>query len=121
MTEAAKPDVDLLSLLVKGGFLTPTTRRVIENFARRWDMSPFHALLVTEVMSEHDLADALATLCSVDRLFHVASLGVDEETLKILGFKRAREWECIVLKTEDGTFDLVLADPTRTDRHRQLK
>lgn len=113
--------LDILALLVKGGFLTPTIRRVVDAFAKRWDISPFHSLLITEVMPEHDLADALATLCSVDRLFHVASLGVDDEALKVIGFKRAREWECIALKTEDGGLDLVFADPTRLDRSRQLK
>ena len=112
---------DILTLLVKGGFVTPTLRRIIEGFAKKWDLSPFHALLITEVMPENDLADALATLCSVDRLFHVVSLGVDEEALKIIGFKRAREWECIALKTEDGMLDLVFADPTRSERTAQLK
>jgi hypothetical protein len=112
---------DILTRLVKGGFITPTIRKTVEHFAKRWDVSHFHALLVTEVMPENDLADALATLCGVDRLFHVASLGIDEEALKIIGFKRAREWECIVLETEDGTLDLVFADPTQTERTQQLK
>lgn len=116
---AACPDI--LAMLTKGGFVTPTIKRIIEAFGKKWGVSPFHALLITEVLPENDLADALATLCSVDRLFHVASLGVDEEALKIIGFKRAREWECIALKAEDGKLDLVFADPTRTDRTEQLK
>lgn len=120
MSEPGAPAA-ILALLVKGGFLTPNLKRVIEAFARKWEMSPFHALLMTEVFPENELADALATLCGVDRLFHVASLGIDEEALKIIGFKRAREWECIVVKTEDGALDLVFADPTQTARTLQLK
>jgi hypothetical protein len=122
MSEKSPPiPLEILPLLVKGGFLTPTMRRVIEAFSKKWDITPFHAILLTEVMPENDLADALATLCSVDRLFHISSLPIDEEALKVIGFKRAREWECIALQTEDGTLDLVLADPTQYERTSQLK
>ena len=112
---------DLLPLLVRGGFITQSVRRLVERFTARWDVTPFHALLLTEVMAEQDLADALAKLLGVDRIFNVRTATVDEEALKIIGFQRARQWECLVLKTEHGTRDLVIADPSRNDRTQQLK
>jgi hypothetical protein len=40
---------------------------------------------------------------------------VDEEALKIIGFRRARDWECVAVAS-DGGLDLVLADPTQKER-----
>lgn len=118
---APEDGTEILDLLAKGGYLTPNVRSAVARFAKRWELSHFHALLMTRAVSEADLADAVAKGLGIHRLFHVPTLTVDEECLKIIGFRRARLWECLVLKTEDGAFDLVFADPTQHERTRQLK
>jgi hypothetical protein len=108
--------LDILEILEKSGQITPTIRRMIESFAAKWRISPFHALLQTEVMNETALADALALALGIDRLFQVQSLPPAEEALHIIGFRRAREWECMAFQAESGRLDLTCADPTQKDR-----
>jgi hypothetical protein len=112
---SANGDDDLLTLLVGGGHLSPSLKAIVAGYAQRWAISPFHALLETSVMDEADLADALGATLAIDRMYHLLGQPVDEEALKIIGFRRAREWECLAL-TSDGGLDLVLADPTQKDR-----
>jgi hypothetical protein len=72
-------------------------------------------------MSEPGLANALARSLKIDRLHHLRSLTLAEDTLDIITFKRAREWECIALRGPKGELDVVFADPTRKDRIDEIK
>jgi hypothetical protein len=115
---------DLLTLLEKENYLTKTNRLVIERFVQRWEVSPFHALLMTELLSESQLANALARSLKLDRLHHLRTLKLAEDTLDIITFRRAREWECIALVADEragGGLELVFADPTRKDRIDEIK
>ena len=112
----------LLELLEREDYLTRTNRQVVERFVQRWSVSPFHALLMTELMSEASLANALAGSLKIDRLHHLRSLKLAEDTLDIITFKRAREWECIAVTGDAaGTLEVVFADPTRKDRIDEIK
>lgn len=115
---------DLLLLLEREDYLTKASRLAVERYVAKWQVSPFHALLMTELMSESALANALARSLKIDRLHHLRSLKLAEDTLDIITFKRAREWECIPLTGDggkDGTLDLVFADPTAKDRINEIK
>lgn len=115
---------DLLTRLVKGRFITPSSRRMLELFVRRWEVSPLHAILQTEVMPESELADAMAELYKVDRVFQVASLPISKEALRIIGFARARQRECLPVgdfEGRTGRFEIILADPSEKDWIDQLK
>lgn len=117
-------DFSLLHLLEKEDYLSRTNRLVVERFVQRWEVSPFHALLMTELMSEAALANALARALKVDRLHHLRTLKLAEDTLQIITFKRAREWECVALvsdKAHGGGLEVVFADPTRKDRIDEIK
>lgn len=115
-------DFGLLELLEREDYLSRTNRQVVERFVQRWAVSPFHALLMTELMSEASLANALAGSLKIDRLHHLRSLKLSEDALQIITFKRAREWECIaVIGDAAGTLEVVFADPTRKDRIDEIK
>ncbi len=114
-------DPGLLHLLEREEYLTRTNRMVVERFVERWQVSPFHALLMTELMSEPALANALARSLKIDCLHHLRSLKLAEDTLDIITFKRAREWECVGLVGAGGELDVVFADPTRKDRIDEIK
>jgi hypothetical protein len=114
----SKAHLEILQILHDSGFLKAQSVQLVEQFAKRWDMSGFHALLATNVMSETDLANGLAQSLRIDRVFHVRNLVDDPNSLKVLDFKMAREWEALAvgeLEEGDGRFEVVLADPTRQD------
>lgn len=115
---------DILKLLVDGEFITDATRRMVAAFATRWRVSPFHALIETAVLGESELADHLASLLGIDRLYSLKGLAIAPEAANIIGFQRAREWECIALTADSGTaapLDVVLADPTAEARIETLR
>ena len=113
--------VRLLEGLEAAGAITATTRSMIQRFMTTWQVSAFHALLMTEVLSEAEVASALAEALSLPRLYHVRTMQIAEEALPVVTFRRAREWECLPLKGEGGKVELVLADPTRQDRIDEIR
>jgi hypothetical protein len=115
---------DLLARLVKGRFISSASRRMVERYVERWQVSPFHAILQTDVLPEPALADAMAEIYKVDRVFQVATLPVSREALRVVGFKRARTWHCLAVgdfEGRTGRFEIVLADPSQRGWIDQLK
>lgn len=112
---------DLLGLLTHAGHLSPDSRRQIEAFAARWDVSPFTAVLETHLMGEAELADALAAALGLDRLHHLAGMAIASEALSVLTFPRARAEESLVLREDDGRLELVVCDPTRHEALATLR
>lgn len=117
----SKDNDTLLDLLVEDEHITASMRDMLTHYMQTWQVSAFHALLMTEVIDEAELADALAASLGIDRLFQVRSLPLAEEASVKIGFARAREWECLALQSESGRIDLVAADPTRIDRIALLR
>jgi len=113
----------LLAELEKEACITATSRTMIERFMTRWDVSAYHALLMTELLTESELANALAKSLGLPRLYNLRALSFADEAIAVLPFKRAREWECLPLRSEGAHegLELVCADPTRQDRIDELR
>lgn len=121
---------DILSVLEREDLITGTGRRLVESYMNTWEVSALDALLSTHMMAEADLANALAKILKIDRLYHVHTMSIAEEALAVLPFKRARAWQCLVIRGSEradggtltqGRLELVLADPTRSDRIIEIK
>jgi hypothetical protein len=115
---------DLLGRLVKGRFISAACRQMVELFEKRWQVSSYHAIIQTQVMPEAALADAMAEIYKIDRVYQVAALPISREALRIIGFKRARAWECLAVgdfEGRTGQFEIVIADPSQKVWIEQLK
>lgn len=117
---AAEP-CDILLILEREEHITETNRRLVERFMRTWGTSALDALLDTHLIPEAELANVLAQIMQIDRLYHVNTLTLAAEGLAVLPFRRAREWECLIVQGDAGRLELVLADPTRGDRIAEIK
>lgn len=112
---------DILSLLEREDHITETNRRQVERYMRTWGVSALDALLKSHVMPEPELANALAVILKLDRVYNVGTMTLAEESLTVVPFRRAREWCCLVARSESGKLELVLADPTRVARISEIK
>lgn len=109
--------------LVGSGFLTEANAVVLRRFVEVWKISPFHAVLQTHLMPEEQLADALASTAKVDRVYNVSASQIDEAAAAAIGYRKSRAWECLPIKSEhnDGKVELVIADPTQSERIAALR
>lgn len=117
------PSGSLLDLLVKFEYITPTAATMTRAFAERWHISAFEALLETSLMDEIALANALAAILKLDRLYHIGSLQRSETGAAQVSFSEARALLAVPMTNEAGKLELVVADPTEagnmaTLRHR---
>ena len=112
----------LLDILKNEELVTDINCRMLKAFMKRWDMSALHAILQTKLISESDLADAMARTLGLNRLFHCETLPVEPEALALVSFAKARRWECMPVSLTEGRdrLELVVADPTRQERYREL-
>jgi hypothetical protein len=90
----------------------------------RWGVLAFDALLTTGIVDEATYANAVSSVLKIDRLYHLGTLRLAEETLDFFTFQRARAWLALPLRAqggEDGRLEVVLADPTQHDRIEEIK
>lgn len=108
---------DLLKILHRARYLSSTNVQVLESFIRKWSLSAYNSILKTQVLSETDLANALATSLDIDRAYFVYSQTIPLDVLRLISFREARIWECIPLsftKTgENKILKLAVIDPTK--------
>jgi len=112
------PKFDILDLFLENKIIKPDIAEMARNYAKKWRMSGFHAVLATHIMSESGLADTLGKLLKVDRVWQVKTLDFDYNALKILSFKQSREWELLIAgpsHSHANKIEVVMADPTRID------
>ena len=113
----------LFKVLGKAGLLTPLNIRMLSAFMDRWDMTAYHAILSTKLVSEGDLADAMASHLGLNRLFHCETLPIEIEVLRLIPFAEAKSLECLPVSLTGGDprrLELVTADPTRQKRFAHL-
>ncbi len=108
---------DLLKILHRAKYLSSSNVQILEQYLRRWSMSAYQAILKTQLLTESDLADALASSLELERIRLICNMNILPATLSILTFREARMWECIALERrnlEDKSFlKLVVTDPTK--------
>jgi hypothetical protein len=115
---------EIFDILLEGEVLSPMTTKITRAYAEKWNMSGYHAILATHVLSEAFLADALGKLLKIDRIWQVKSFEPDDKSLVILPFRRCREWEVMPIgasSTHPDKIEIVMADPTRTDYIQELE
>jgi hypothetical protein len=115
---------DALTLLEKGRYITKSSRRMLDRFMARWEMSAHHAVVTTHLMTEAQVADAFAELLGLSRVFSLRHRNLDEAAVAKLGFRRSRLWECVPIVNDHddlGGLELVLADPTQYERIAELR
>ena len=102
----------LLSALEDAGYITKTNVHILTQFAEKWKISTYQALLQTHIMADHSLADAIAEVFKLDRLYSFDVSDVDSDALATINFKEAQRYGCFVpYRDEDGTFQACLLDP----------
>ncbi len=92
--------------------MTPTNVRMLEIFVDTWHCSPLQAIIDTHLMTEPELANVLATMFQMDRLYSLKNHRIDQKSTELLNFKESKENVAVLLVDESGRYDLVVADPS---------
>ncbi|GEM_PF-2933378 len=102
----------LLKALEEAGYLTPTNVQVLAHYAQKWGVTSYEALLQTHVMAEHSVADAIAEVFKLDRLYSFDATDVELDALSLLAYVDAQEHQCFVPnRDEDGTLQACILNP----------
>ncbi len=110
------PNETVLNILEKGGDLSVTCRQVIERYMTTWSCDALRALTETHILTEGALAERLAEAFQLPLIRGVSRLSIILESIQILPFQRARDWEMIMVRDEGQTRRLVVSSPAYLDR-----
>ena len=123
MSSANSSDIEILDFLVIRGAIAASTKRTVSKYAERWACTHFSALIEINVISEAELADALALMAQVLRLHGISSQQITPEVLACLPFSMARELEAIPVNLIEETdkIEVAMANPTDSNRIEQLR
>ena len=102
----------LFSCLENQKVLTPTNIRMLQIFVDTWHCSPLQAIIDTHLMTEPEIANVLATLFQMDRLYSLKNHRVDHKSVELLSYKASKENVSVLLIDDSGRYDLVVADPS---------
>ena len=112
----------IFDFLRQRDILSSSMERVVGNFALKWGISKFRAVLETHMIDEGPLADLLADKLGYPCLTRVKILKVSKEILALIPFDRALELMVFPFElSELGRLHVVLADPSRPDIIRELE
>jgi hypothetical protein len=111
----------VLQLLQDNGDLSAANVAVIKRYVERWESSVFDAILETHMVGEDRLADRLALLFGVQRLYHIDETDFHEDSFEQISYQLARQLRCLILcgDSEEKRL-LVVADPTRSEIQKML-
>ena len=63
-------------------------------------------------MTEPEIANVLATMFQMDRLYSLKNHRVDNKSIELLSYKESKEQVAVLLFDDSGRYDLVVADPS---------
>ena len=104
----------LVAILVAKGLLNKDLIESVDLYMDRWKVSSYVALLETKMISESQLADCLAELLKIERVFSIDLDDIGEDSFKYISFRQAHTWAAfpIGLSPGGGSYTVILADPT---------
>ncbi len=102
----------LLEALEDAGYITSTNVRMLGIYAEKWKVTTYESLLETHIMAEHSLADAIAEVFKLDRLYSFDASDVDSEALAMIAWPEAQVYKCFIpYRYDDGIFQVCMLDP----------
>tara|TARA_B100000902_G_scaffold288033_1_gene274199 strand:+ start:36 stop:515 length:480 start_codon:yes stop_codon:yes gene_type:complete len=105
-----EPDVS--KVLFESGDLSSSTRMMVHEYANKWNVSEYDALLQCHIFSEAELADLIASSTGYDRIYAFSSNMVDEGLIKNFPFKDAWDSGCMPLRKDNQeVHSYVMVDP----------
>ena len=113
-----------LNLMLAEGLISGTQHRLLENYCEKWNVSGFDAALQTHVLTESEIADALAKAMRVDRVYNLAGVAITKDCLSKVPFALARQHTCVPLMFLEGgpnRLEVVFANPLDTHAVSQIQ
>ena len=97
--------------------LTKSNVTLLENYVERWSVLPFDAIVETHLLSESVLADRMADLFQLTRMFAIEPQLIEPELLAKVPFATAKRLRVLPIRAEEPPHQstLVLVDPTHPD------
>ncbi len=111
----------VLQILVREKYITETMCTLIDRYTTKWQVSAYDAVLDTSLLTESELAHAMASTCHIPRIYSLKDAVLAREAVKVIPFERARAKVVLPIKLPDGRIELVLTDPTRVEIIEELE
>ena len=121
--DSLPPRAGVFEVLTHQGILRPAVLPLLTDYRDRWSLSEYEVILTTRQLTEAQMADALASVLRLDRVYSVRSLDFDHKSLESIAFAeaRARRWLAVGPRPESGvSFEVIVADPTDYDALAEL-
>ena len=104
----------LVAILVTKGLLNKDLIESVQLYMDKWKVSSYTTLLETNMISESNLADCLAELLKVERIFSIDQDDIGEQAFEFLSYRDSHTWATFPLGVQDlaSEYQVVMADPT---------
>lgn len=114
---------EIFELLLNNNVISNDMIRLVEAYCKKWGVTGYHGILETHLLQQDELADVLARILKLDRIFHIKEHDTLPQAICYLEHKRAQMWECFPNKLlDDGKrLEIIIADPTQPQRISYLK
>lgn len=105
----------ILEVLHANGAISESIFALVHRYAVAWQCSGYTALLDTNIFDEFTLADILASILKIDRIYNIDSIQVDDEALSLISYQMALKYECLplsLLGAQGQSLEVLVADCT---------
>ena len=109
---------NIFNVLLDAGDLSEENIKSLEKYMSKWKVSSYQSILMTNLLSEHRLADRLAGILKVQRIYNVESQDFGAQAFGYLSYREAKDLEVLPLGLSESKdfFTVVLVDPTDLEK-----
>ena len=114
--------VKLIEMLVAKGLLNESLLIALNRYMDKWKVSPYTAVIDTRMVDEDTLADCLAELLKIERIYSLDEADVTPDALTKITYRQAHSWLVLPLGSTDSEyFKVLVVDPTNSDIINSVK
>lgn len=116
-------ELNILDILKSSGSLSANSSMLILDFAEKWDLSLFEAIVECKVIAREDVAESLSKVLQLPLFMEFPEASKNIDALRRISFKDARNLCALPVSfnAEDRSLLVVIADPTDAVKVKSLQ
>ena len=116
-------ELNILDILNRSGSLSDNSSMLIRDFAEKWELSLFEAIVECKVIAREDVAESLSRVLKLPLFMDFPAASKNIDALRRISFKDARNLCALPVNfnAENRSLQVVIDDPTDSGKVRSLQ
>ena len=105
--------MELMEVLCEKEVLTELSKRHLEEYSKKWGCSPYGALIDSHIFTESELANLLANILQIDRVYKLSDMRFSKKIIQSIPYAIVQKQMCMPIQVgrNNDWIKLVFSNP----------